>query len=213
MGYWSVPRIWAGATVFCVASGPSLRAEDVARLRGFRVITINGKINDEQGAILNCPFADVLYAADTAWWRKANGAPKFHGMKVAVNSNHEKDADAYFPAVRVLRHSLEPGLSSDPAILCSGHNSGYQAINLAILFGGVRVILLGYDAQPTNGRAHHHGNHPPGLSNPTEWSYRDWLLAYANLPDAAARLGAVVLNASRETAITSIPRVSLEDVL
>ncbi len=90
-----------------------------------------------------------------------------------------------------------------------GRNSGAGAIALAAHFGARRIILLGYDAQKTNGQAHWHGNHPRNLGN--AGTANKWPAQFA---DMAKRLrGVEIVNASRATAITCWPRVDLEDAL
>ncbi|HCZ48509.1 MAG TPA: hypothetical protein DCZ11_05850, partial [Gammaproteobacteria bacterium] len=56
----------------------------------------------------------------------------------------------------------EPGLSASPLRIHQGGNSGYQALNLAVLLGAERVILLGYDMHG----GHWHGRHGGRLNNP-----------------------------------------------
>lgn len=84
-------------------------------------------------------------------------------------------------------------------------NSGAGAIALAVMRGAVRVILLGYDAQLTDGRAHWHPDHAAGLGN--AGSVAKWPAQFADL---ARRLPNVqVLNASRASALECFPRVGL----
>ena len=53
------------------------------------------------------------------------------------------------------------GLSLDPDKLVTGHNSGFQALNLAVLAGARRILLLGYDGKAgQDGRTHWSGGHP-----------------------------------------------------
>ena len=49
----------------------------------------------------------------------------------------------------------------DPGALCTGGNGGYQGVNLAVLFGVARIVLLGYDLQL--GPAYEEHWHPPHL--------------------------------------------------
>lgn len=201
-----VPRCWPGATVVCVASGPSLTRDDVERVRvahsegRCRVITINGRIT-ERGCELNAPFADVLYGADATWWRAAKNAPGFRGLKVSCTPNEFRD-------VLVLEHRHEPGLSHDPGVLHTGGNSGYQAINLAILLGASRVLLLGYDMRHRDGKKHWHGDHPAGMTNPREGNFKGWLANFATIETDAD-----VINCTPGSALTCFPMANLEDVL
>ena len=58
-----------------------------------------------------------------------------------------------------------PGFSTTPGLIHQGQNSGYQALNLAVLWGAAKVLLLGYDMTLQGLRVHFVGNHA-GLPNP-----------------------------------------------
>lgn len=210
--YWTVPRIWPGATYVCVASGPGLTGQQIEHVRRAhaegrcRVITINGRITP-RGADLNAPFADVCYAADAKWWRTAQNVPGFQGLKVSVQENE-------FGDIHVLKHVENEGLSTDPAYLHTGGNSGYQAINLGMLMGGVRAILLGYSMRlGPNGERHHHGDHPPTMHNPGPGNFARWMKAFATLPASAKACGLEIVNCTPDTALEMFPKARVEDVL
>ena len=90
-------------------------------------------------------------------------------------------------------------------------NSGANAVSLAINAGARRVLMLGYDCALTGGRSHHHGDHPPTLRNCD--TLPKWPAQFQRLAGWASKRGAVVLNASRESALTCFPRVTLAEVL
>lgn len=205
---------WKGAEVVCIASGPSLTETDCCLVAAWqaarhpkqpqrRVIVVNT-------SYLLAPRADVLYAADRLWWDRYESEvsaarwPGFVGERWSLSLEAN---DRY--GVRLVSHQQGEGLANDR--IYTGGNGGYQAVQLAALFGASRIILLGYDLQKTRGRSHWHGDHPLPLGNGTahkEWAKRlDWLA-----PKLAAA-GISVLNASRETALTKYPRVNLEEVL
>lgn len=58
-----------------------------------------------------------------------------------------------------------PGFSKTAGLIHQGQNSGYQALNLAVLWGAAKVILLGYDMRLHGKQTHFHGDHQ-GLTNP-----------------------------------------------
>lgn len=104
-----------------------------------------------------------------------------------------------------------PGLSTEPGVIhnAGSASSGYQAINLALLLGATRVLLLGYDMQHDGRRAHWFGDHPRAISsgnlNPTHFveTYREM---------RPENYGLEVINCSRRTALDAFPRMALEDV-
>ncbi len=197
----TVPRLWPGETVVCIGGGPSLTQADIDAcididLRGIAV-------ND---AYRMAPWADVLYAADAKWWGWHNGAPKFYGLKYSIDG---RDRVAYCD-VMTLRNTGWTGLELDPTGLRAGHNSGYQAINLAVHLGAKRILLLGYDMTlGTAGESHWFGEHPDGLISP----YPQMREAFDTIVEPLAALGVEVLNCSRRTALTAFPCVALEDAL
>lgn len=135
------------------------------------------------------PWADILYAMDAAWWRAhlAEVRRVFAGGLLTIASD--------VPGVR-RTNSEHFG------------NSGAGAVALADRCGADRVILLGYDAQRTDGRAHWHADHPRGLGN--AGSVGRWGEQFASLADSCR---ARVVNASRATALACFARVDLGEAL
>jgi hypothetical protein len=197
---------WAGQTIVCLASGPSLNPEDCFALRG-KVPTI--AIND---AVRLAPFADVLYSSDRLWWLRERGAPWFMGAKFAVGSRPGA-ADPVAPDVAVLRYTGVDGLELDPMGLRTGRNSGYAAVNLAVHLGATRIVLLGYDMRPgADGRMHFHGA-PRGMTGTPPPLFQVWRRLFLTLVDPLRSIGVSVLNATPGSALDAFPRVTLADVL
>lgn len=202
--YWTIPVLWPGERVVCIGSGPSLTPEDVAFCRGrARVIAINN-------AFRRAPWADVLYAcgvyhAGKSWWEYYPDARQFAGLKVTMDPDM-----AVYPELKVVKRGEQTGLSMDRQTLSHGANSGYAAINLAVLLGATEIVLLGYDMQlGPQQQIHWHPDHPRQLYPP----FVDFLLAFGTLPPLLAPLGVSVVNCTRSTALTVFPQWSLEDAL
>lgn len=102
-----------------------------------------------------------------------------------------------------------PGLGLDKVHF--GANSGYQAINLAYLFGAVRIVLLGFDMQMTAGKSHWHGDHPGELNR--DCPVRSFAKNFPALASDLSGAGVEVINATRETALDCFPIKKLEDAL
>ena len=112
-------------TVFCIASGPSLTAEQVAAVK---------KLRDERGGdrvkviVINtsfrlAPWADILFAMDKAWW-----------------DQYGQEARAIFNG-QMLAFSLQAkGVEKAPIQRCN--NSGAGAICLAAKMNPAKIILL-----------------------------------------------------------------------
>lgn len=194
-----IPRLYPGETIACVASGPSLTQSDVDRLKGrVRVIVVNDNHR-------LAPWADLLYAADEAWWNEYQGVPGFPGFKCTFSI----PAAARWGLIRLPGERTGQGLSHDPMRIFQGGNSGYAAINIAWLLGAKRILLLGYDMQDTLGQKHWFGDHPKSLRNGGQ--YGRWLPRFATIP--ATLKGVEVLNCTRMSALNCFPRATLEEVL
>lgn len=199
----SVARAWPGSTIVCVATGPSLTREDVDMARRIgRVIAVND-------AYRYAPWADVLYAADAAWWRHHLARLKdFRGLRFSV------EIGARGCGASVLLNTGMYGLESRPTGLRSGRNSGYQAINLAVHLGAARIVLLGYDCELTNGQAHFFGAHPKALRTTTLHRFREWRdEMFPTLVSPLAALGIEIINASARTALTCFARQPIRELM
>jgi hypothetical protein len=217
-------RGWVGETAVILGGGPSLHAEQLARVKQAyadgraRVVAVND-------AYLVAWYADVHYAADSHWHRwHTEGIDKpvlgmkaaevrerwatFAGQKCTIENSGANVTD---DAVHMLRNKEGMGLSPDPEVLVSGRNSGFQALNLAVLAGAKRIVLLGFDGAPAaDGREHFHGGHPRPTPKEAYPLYRQ---AMSKAENALLEAGVEVLNASPGSAIDSFPKVALEDVL
>ncbi len=195
--YEPVPALWPGATIAILATGPSLCAADVqaCREKPVRILAI-------KDAIRLAPDADALYACDGHWWKTYGPTLTYAGPKYSLDEGAR-------PWASVLKHAGEMGLSADRCGLKTGRNSGYQAINLAVHLGATRIVLLGYDMQATHGRTH---CHPPYPWKPNS-DFTAFLPMFRFLVAPLAALGIGIVNASRVSALTEFPRLSLAEAL
>jgi len=132
---------------------------------------------------------------DRQWWQMwgADVAAKFAGQRYSTNPIDWK-------------HGVKRLLL--PAFDAYG-NSGAGCISLAISAGARRVLMLGYDCQPTGGKTHWHGDHPKGLGNAA--AMPRWIAKFGKL--ARDKAGREIINCSRETALTCFPRMPLAEAL
>lgn len=149
---WRVPQVLHGQTVAILASGPSLTQADADICKRHWTIAVSD-------AWRVAPWADVVYSCDGRWWD--HHRPEARGLKVGL-----APAPAW-PQTHVLRQDNNSVLSDDPEALATGDggerhfsSSGYQAINLAVLLGASRILLLGYDMHIVAGKHHFFGDHP-----------------------------------------------------
>jgi len=186
-------------TCVIIAGGPSLVREDVslAERSTWMIMGVNN-------AFKICEKLDYWYACDAAFWKRNKGGLGVQVKKYSLEQTPYTD-------VFCLTNSGVTGVSIDWPCLKTGGNSGYQAINLAVLLGFRKIVLLGYDMQRTYGKAHWHEDHKG--NNPTDNSLKRWVDEYNNLAVILDGIGVEVLNASRETALKCFKKVSLGAVL
>lgn len=198
----SVPRQWPGSTIVCLATGPSLNQADVDACRDrARVIAIKDAYN-------LAPWADVVYGAgvdQTKWWQR-NGkrvVAAHQGLRFTLDPAAAEWAS-------LLQWGAEQGLSTDPARLALGRNSGYQAINLAVLLGAAKIILLGYDMKRAAGEQE---NFFVGPTKGPVHRYAEWQPFFRTLLDPLARLGVSVINCTPDSALECFPKMTLAEAL
>lgn len=153
------------------------------------------------------PWADCLYSSDQQWWRYHQGVPEFAGRKYGIAPLVPHPAWG----ITVLVNTGQTGIETDPRGLRTGRNSGYASINLAVHVGARRVVLLGFDMGRTGGRGHFFGEHPSRLTSQMDFAACRAL--FQLMVDPLRTVGVEVVNASRQTALTMFPRVTLEEAL
>ena len=191
------------------APGPSLTPE-VAK----RVKATNWPVLVCQDAWRLMPWADKLYGCDERWWVAYDGIPEFAGEKWSthhkgVANDKSRIADRFgLKLVKGCRNQYG-GFSFDPEVIFYGDNSGFQALNLAVLLGSPYIVLVGYNLSSKNGY-HFFGEHKAGLHN--QQHFERWVPEFDH---AAKKLpeGIQIINATPDSALTSFPQMSLEDAI
>ncbi|MFK3911355.1 hypothetical protein ACI2JI_04635 [Enterobacter cancerogenus] len=176
-------------TFICIASGPSLTANDCALVSGsgYPVIAVNSSWRA-------MPECQHIYAADFSWWEKYHRDIPPGAMRWTSS----------------ISASIQLGVNYFPHPDTKTFNSGLRAIQLAIRLGARRVLLLGYDCCIEAG-SHWHGDHPVGLKTPDESSVTRWHAEFTRL--AAALSGIEILNCSRRSALACFPLSTIEAAL
>ena len=203
---WSVPAMWPGETAVIVGGGPSLDLDQVRRVGmarcadRCRVIAVND-------AVWPCWWADWLHAGDLKWWHAyANaGAARYAGLKTTLA---EGPPTAW--GVRRVQDTGPAGFDPRADSCRNGKSSAYQAMHLAAHAGAARLVLLGIDMRPGDGRSRWHSGDLDGLGC-------DYGAVMAPMFDALApalaERGVEVLNCSPGTALQTFPTARLDEVL
>lgn len=182
-----------------LANGPSLTRADVAYCRGrARVLAIKETVR-------LAPWADVFYACEKQFFvHHPEDLVTFRGLRFTL--------DHLVPEAQAtcLRIGDSAGLSRDPTTLCTGKNSGYQAINLAVLLGAIKIVLLGFDMQERDGRRRWCGEHAWGNRG---LNFALFLSYFPTLVAPLRQAGVTVINATPESALHTFPSQPLAEAL
>ena len=194
----------------CIGGGPGATAEAVGLTRArpasrppVRVIAVND-------AYLLAPWAEICYFADYNWWQwqeKGIRRPgftaeevrerfaRFAGQKVTIENTGGMVRD---PDVFMLHNYGNDGLSEKPNGLHTGSNGGHQAVNIAVLAGARKILLVGYDMRFPGGRSHWHNGHPYKVP---EQRYGEYARRFKTMLPQLERLGVEVVNCTPGSAI------------
>jgi hypothetical protein len=200
------------------ATGPSLTAEtaELVRASGLPVVAVND-------AWRRLPQAEVLYASDLRWWNYHKGCPGFRGERWSTHTPEHRrggnDKSEIGPkyGLHLIDGRDGDGFSFRPDRLHHGGNSGFAAVNMAILLSSamapepqpVEIVMVGFDMHRTNGR-HFFGDHPTNLANTSSY------LTFIRNFDRAARLlpkTVRIVNATPGSALRCFPIVKPGKVL
>jgi len=187
-------------TWVCIGTGPSLTSEDIeyCRARGWSLATCNN-------AIFYAPDAKIHHACDYRWWRMyGKEAMKFR----ARHSTCSGTAARRFGITFIMPKERD-GFSAGPGCIYGYPPlSGYQLIQIVSWEKPERIILLGYDMQHSNGRAHVHGDHPADWPNAQKLEKHirqfDFMGPILRIP---------LINCSRDTALTRIALSTVDSLI
>lgn len=196
---------WRGECVAIVASGPSAKGAGVEKLRNrIHVIAIKENVN-------LCPWADVVYGCDAAWWNHRRGLPEFAGLKLTWGGDAAHRAPDY-PGLEKIRIEVKVDrlLFGEVGLVGAGGNSGFQALNLATQFGATAILLLGFDLQG----GHWYGrNNWANANNPDASNFPRWRRAFEAAAPDLKKSGIDVVNASPSSTLNCFPKMSVDDAL
>lgn len=160
------------------------------------------------------PWADVLYGCDPHWWAHYQGTD-FEREKWSTHKDEAGHPDNKSEAhekwgVHCVKGVPLSTFSLDPEVIHHGNNSGFQAINLAILFGCTHITLIGFDMRRVQGRGHFFGEHPKGLSQSTDYErfIKDYDRAAKALPGHIR-----IVNATPDSALHCFPMMTFEEAM
>lgn len=204
---------WSGPAAI-LASGPSAKKENIVTLKGkMPVIAI-------KECVELCPWADVVYGCDAAWWKFRAGLPKFSGLKVAWEGSHlpsypdirriqiDKSQDGL--PIEARRHRM---IFDQRGKVGGGGNSGFQAVNLAVQFGATKLLLIGFDMQDRGGLHWYGRNSWNGANNPDDGAFVRWRRDFDQAAVDLEMHGVEVINVAPQSALTCFRRGTIEQAI
>lgn len=208
------PTTWATDEVFIIGGGTSVRPEVVSALEGrarTRTIVVNSSYRI-------APWADTLFFADERWIneelaKRPDLIRSFATTREAIGIISRPD----LPWLRSAHRLSRPGLSVHPDKIQMQYSSATGAINIALLRGAKRLVLVGMDNRDGDevdakgyARVHYHEEYKwPRHAKGWEMKQKE---AAAMLP-GIAHFGAEVINASLISTFPWWPKVDLADWL
>ncbi len=207
--FWHAPKMWKDQTVFIIGGGPSLKGFDWSRLVGHRCIGCNDAYK------LGAEVSDVCYFGDHGWFKaywERNDLRTYKGLIIGCPSKN-KLLGVYYDDKPVLLLKRDNGQLKEAPDVGWFQSTGASAINLAIIFGACRVVLLGFDMH--QGAEKENNWHPSMRSKPLPCVYNKFLRWFGMLkqqldtryPDVE------VINATPGSSLTLFPICSPDDVL
>lgn len=152
-------------------------------------------------------FLNVLYACDPPWW-DIHVKPPYDVLSHPSVKWTQCKSSAPKYKLEVIGGHTGPGLSSQQDLIHFGGNSGFQLLNLALLYGVQRFILCGYNMQPVGGQKHFFGDHPQGLNRSA--GYASFASSYQTIqPEWKSR----IINATPDSVLSCFKKMELADAL
>ena len=205
------PKSMKNRTCVIIASGPSLRQQDVNLIAKHKDQITTVVIND---AYRLAPWADVLFSSDAAWISHHGGNIahlKFEKITLESEPGSKADRQARRYGFKAIPFKWGSGLNLGSNAVHAGHCSGFAAFNHAVNQGFDPICLIGFDCMAEdNARLHFFGNHPKPLRNGLPFKK-----IVAEFEKAATQIEArgepAVFNFTRKTALTCFDQMDLED--
>jgi len=204
---WEVPRLWPGATCFVIGGGPSLRGVDLSPLHDRRVLGVNEAFKLGSWVDVMC-YGDCRYGT-----QNLKELAEFGGLKITTCKTNSDPP----PGIHYLNRMKRPhGISMKPAAVFWNMSSGGCAINIAVLLGSRRIVLLGFDmghSEDSDGKrtSHWHDAYPD--HGPRHNPYPKFLVPFASIKRDLDRQNIQCFNACPDSAIEELPKITVEEGL
>jgi hypothetical protein len=224
----AIEPILKGETAILVGTGPSVKTQ----LKELNNDIPKISINNSYEIIPGLPAAHI--ACNLDWWEHYwPRSPRLREMPCPKYTWYKEIADRYnkdiqdYNKITYVKAIVKDGLSLDPKILHINHGSGPMGINLALLLGVRKLLLVGHDmkfAKDYNGRRkkagskprHFFGEYPdklqhwPSVKVGKNGQLNGLIEAYNKMPPDLEKGGMEVINCTPGSALPTFPMSTLE---
>ena len=196
-----------GLSDICVVGcGPSLKGFDWSLLKDRTTIAVNG-------AVMDVPKPDYLITADSRFARMAvrSNLWDIHTYKILVMGNdhrcfHKIVKDLHFWDHRIIPRHFDGNIGFSETEFCTGQNSGFCGMQLAVILGARIIRLFGMDFH-TEGGEHYHTRYS---SEPTK--LEEFLAHFKTAIKTLTKYGIDVISHSQTSRLNDlIPYAPMEN--
>lgn len=152
----------------------------------------------------------MFYACDYDWWTvHGQKVAELAGDKVTLRHDEETPINSVAREINAYPKNRRRGVSMSPDIIFTGHNSGFQALQLAVQKSR-KVYLAGYDMGAT-GKTHFFGDHPPACAVGSD--YNDFIDDFKETRNELAAVADIALVTSPSGLSQIFRTITTEDAL
>lgn len=225
---WKPPKIWESGECWIMGGGPSMPRQfgvpdDVVTKIMKKGLSPSyyspylSQLHDKNVIGINMSYLvgswiKVVFFGDKGFFtRNKAGLAKFPNLKVTC-VGAEKHYEYRRAKIKVMDRDVKrEGVSNRSGRVCWNYNSGAASISLAVQLGVKKIYLLGFDMGPDKeGITHWHSEYKQRIRDNT---FARHLRGFGQIAKDADRLGVEILNVSPKSAISSLKKVELKDVL
>lgn len=192
---------WSERTAYIVGGGPSAARHDLTALDGI-VVAVNDSAR-------HLPNADVLFTASPPWVRNRRDVILgFRGLVVVRSEYGGNLCRRYGLPTSVLALYLRDDCTTPKKR--RQHNSGHEALCWVAEMGARRIVLIGFDMDPSDPTNWHDGYEwMPDKSEDPLCDYRAWADGFTRTAAELEARGVEVLNANPDSHVRCFPFTDL----
>ncbi len=211
--------------VYIVAGGPSLDGFDFKRLRNYNTIVINKAIEHvpNPNYFITIDHSFMTHKVDprkiqntkaTKFFVANFGSGSLQYIKGTIKDVKNNIAYDLSPFDVIIKSERIDGMGFSWNDFRSGNNSGYCALQLAILMGFDEIYLLGVDLELDGGKTHYHKGYRSHPAKRMKQNLIEYKKHFIKGVAEAKEEGEVIISCSPNSALNGIiPYTKLSEAL